>query len=69
MATEIILKKWGNSVGAIFPKKLIEKENLKEKERILIDVVREADLRDVFGSLKRKMNGQEFKDMVREGWS
>lgn len=27
-----------------------------------------ADLTDIFGALKRKMSGQDFKDMVREGW-
>jgi len=27
-----------------------------------------ADLREIFGYLPRKMSGQEFKDMVREGW-
>ncbi len=30
----------------------------------------EADLSEIFGSLKpkRKMSGQEFKDLAREGW-
>lgn len=26
-------------------------------------------IRDIFGSVKRKMKGQKFKDMVREGWN
>ncbi len=40
-------------------KKLKKNNNLKPQA---------ADLTDIFGSLKRKMSGQEFKDMVREGW-
>jgi len=55
-------------LGVILPKEFVKKRGLKEDERILIEVVKEADLRDVFGMLKRKMSGQEFKDMVREGW-
>ena len=68
MAIEVIIKKWGNSLGAIFPKKEIEKEHLRPNEKIIIEVVKKADLRNIFGSLKRKMSGQGFKDLVREGW-
>ncbi len=68
MATRATVKKWGNSIGIILPKELVEKEKLKEKDKILVEVVKEADLTKVFGSLKRKMSGQEFKDLVREGW-
>jgi len=69
MATaEVVLKKWGNSIGIILPKELIKEEALRENERIIINVVKEADLTKLFGSLKRKLSGQEFKDLVREGW-
>ena len=68
MTTEVVLKKWGNSIAAIFPKELIEKEHLKVNQKILIQVIKQTNLRDVFGSLPRKMSGQAFKDMAREGW-
>lgn len=68
MATKVIVKKWGNSMGIVLPKELVRKEHLKENDAVLVDVVKEADLSDLFGSLKRKLTGQEFKDMVREGW-
>ena len=68
MAVEVQLKRWGNSVGVILPKGFVEEQHLKLNEKFLVEVVKEADLSDVFGSLKRKMSGQEFKDMVREGW-
>ena len=68
MATEVIIKRWGNSVGVVLPKELVEKEKLKEEDKVLIEVVKEANLENLFGSLKRKMSGQEFKDMVRQGW-
>jgi hypothetical protein len=49
------------------PKKIVEKEEFKENQISLIRVVKAADMSE-FGSLKRKISGQEFKDMVRKGW-
>lgn len=68
MAIEVTLKKWGNSMGIILPKEVIEEKNLKEKDKIMIEVVKKANLKKHFGSLKMNMTGQEFKDMVRELW-
>ncbi|MBI3036625.1 AbrB/MazE/SpoVT family DNA-binding domain-containing protein [Candidatus Woesearchaeota archaeon] len=68
MAIEVVLKRWGNSIGVVLPKELIDKEKLKENERVLIEVVKEANLSHIFGTLKTGMTGQEFKDMVRKGW-
>jgi len=68
MAIEVILKKWGNSIGLVLPKDVVEKERLEENEKVLIEVVKEADLSKLFGTLKKKVSGQEFKDMVRQGW-
>ncbi len=70
MAVEVKLKRWGNSMAVIVPNWLIEKKNLKENDEIVIEVVKKADLSEIFGLVKkRKMSGQEFKDMVRNGWS
>jgi antitoxin component of MazEF toxin-antitoxin module len=68
MAVEVQIKKWGNSMGAIFPKLFVESKNIKENEQVIIEVIKKVDLSDIFGSLKRKISGQEFKDMAREGW-
>ena len=68
MAIEVIVKKWGNSMGVVLPKQLIEKERLKENERIFVEIVKEADLTKMFGILPRKISGQKFKEMVRRGW-
>ncbi len=39
-------------------------------EEMAIEIVEKADLSDMFGMIKkRKMSGQKFKDMVREGWN
>ncbi len=69
MAIQVTIKKWGNSMGAIFPKGFLEEKNLKENDKVVIEVVKEADLSHLFGSLKGvRMTGQQFKDMVRKGW-
>ncbi|MBI2631401.1 hypothetical protein HYW75_00165 [Candidatus Pacearchaeota archaeon] len=69
MAVEVKLKRWGNSMAVIVPSILVEQKNMKENDKILIEIVKKADLSDVFGMIKkRKMSGQEAKDMAREGW-
>ena len=70
MAVEVRVKKWGNSMGVILPKLIVEKGNLKEDDNIMIEVVKVADLSDIFGSIKkRKLSGQEAKDLMKKGWS
>ncbi|MEK6893717.1 MAG: hypothetical protein AABX07_05965 [Nanoarchaeota archaeon] len=67
---EVTLKKWGNSMAVIVPSEIVEKKALKENEPFFIEVVRKADVSEIFGSIKkRKMSGQKFKDMIREEWS
>ena len=70
MATEAVVRKWGNSLGIILPQELVENVHLHEKDKILVEVVKEADLNGSFGALKGKlkMSGQQFKDLVRGGW-
>jgi antitoxin component of MazEF toxin-antitoxin module len=68
MAIETTVKKWGNSYGILLPKDFVEKLNIQENEVISVQVVRKADLTRSFGSLNRKISGQDFKDMVRQGW-
>lgn len=68
MAIEVEIKKWGNSIGILLPKSFILEEGLKERDKILVNLVKKADLSRTFGSEKRNITGQEFKDMVREGW-
>jgi len=68
MISRAVVKRWGNSLGIVLPKDMVEKEELSEDTEILVDVVKKADISFLFGSLERKMSGQKFKDMVREGW-
>lgn len=66
---EIVVKKWGNSLGIIIPNEIVKQKQLEEGDVVFIpDIMKKADLTPVYGSIKRKMSGQAFKDMVREGW-
>ena len=67
MYVNLTLKKWGNSIGAVFPKELIEENNFKPDQEISVFLLKKADLRNAFGSLKTKETGQELKDFAREG--
>ena len=69
MAIEVKVKKWGNSMGVILPKILVERENLEEADTITIEIVKEGNISSSFGAIKKKkLSGQKFKDMVRKGW-
>ena len=68
MAVEVVIKKWGNSMGVVLPKQLVEQKHLKTNEKVMIELVKETNLKDWFGKSKTKMTGQQFKDLVREGW-
>ena len=68
MTSQTFLKKWGNSLAVIVPKKEIREKNLSENDRIRIEIFKEADFSDVFGTLKTNTTGQEFKDEVKKGW-
>lgn len=69
MGIEVTLRKWGNSMGVVFPKDFVKERNLKPNDKIVIEVTKKADFRDVFGTLKSKYSAQELKDIAREGWS
>ena len=68
MAVEVTLRRWGNSIGGVFPKNFVEEQNLKPDDIVLVEVVKKADLRDVFGTLKLSKSSQELKDEARKGW-
>ena len=68
-SVEVKIKKWGNSMAVILPKDFLEKEDLRENDKVILQRVKPANLMHLFGSAKgMKMTGQQFKDMVRKGW-
>ena len=69
MAVEVIVKKWGNSLGIVLPREFVDKKKINENDEVLVEVVKRADLSDIFGIVKkRKLSGQEAKDLARKEW-
>lgn len=55
-------------MGVILPKDLVDQQHLKENDKVVIFVVKETDLSDVYGTLKTGKTGQQLKDLARKGW-
>ena len=54
MAIEGIVKKWGNSMGVLIPKEVVEREKIKINEKIIFNIVKKADLTNIFGAIEKK---------------
>ncbi len=67
MAIEVRVRKWGNSLGIILPKEVASAKELKENDKVLVEIQKPGNARKLFGCISSKMTGQQFKDMVREG--
>lgn len=61
-------KKWGNSLGLIIPKEIVQHEQIKEHKtvRVLILPDSRKALKESFGLIKGKINAQKLKDQIRE---
>ncbi len=66
--TNVITRKWGNSIGVILPKDIVEKEYIKENMRINILISKKSNvLSETFGMLKGKIkkSSQQMKDELK----
>jgi len=69
MKLQTVLRKWGNSIGVVIPREIIEKERLREGEEVIIDIENKNDIKNIFGSLKDwRINSQKMKEELRRGW-
>jgi AbrB family looped-hinge helix DNA binding protein len=60
-------KKWGNSFGIIIPKDIAKKMNIKEGEKLKIDIITNKKI-DGFGMFKKAKPFKEEKDTHEEFW-
>ena len=67
MAVTVVLKKWGNSIGVVIPKEVIEKEDLKVEQRVSIEVKPDRHpFAKFFGTLRTGRPVQEIKDELKK---
>ncbi|MBI2146741.1 AbrB/MazE/SpoVT family DNA-binding domain-containing protein [Candidatus Woesearchaeota archaeon] len=67
-AIEAVTRKWGNSLGITIPQKVIRQINLRENQRIIIDIKPKPDLSPLRGMLRSAKSTQQLKDEMRQGW-
>ncbi len=66
---ETLAKEWGDSLGVVIPKEIVEEEGIKPKKKITVFVMgKKPNLRKIFGTLKFKKSAQEIKNEMRKGW-
>lgn len=67
MVVEVRTKKWGNSIGVIIPRKIVEELNIKPEEKLRLDISKHSNaLEELFGSMKSEKTAKELLADVRE---
>ena len=67
MAVIVVTKKWGNSIGVVIPKEVVEKEGIKVEQQVSIEVrPMKNSLAELFGKYKTNKSTQEIKDELRK---
>jgi antitoxin component of MazEF toxin-antitoxin module len=67
MNTKTKVKCWGNSLGIVLPKALVEEEGLKEGEEVEVTVRKTSDVRTLRGKFPFK-DLQREKEEMKRGW-
>ena len=67
MNTKTKVKCWGNSLGIVLPKALVDEEGLKEGEEVEVTVRKISDVRVLRGKYPFK-DLQHEKDEMKRGW-
>ena len=70
MFVHVRLRKWGNSLGAVIPREVVESASLKENDEVSLslEAVKANTAREIFGTFKTKHSAQSIKNWVRKGW-
>ena len=69
LEAECIARKWGNSLGLIIPKEIVEKEHFSENDKVLVVFKKKRLAKEFFGMLhKWDRPTEEIKKEMKEGW-
>jgi antitoxin component of MazEF toxin-antitoxin module len=67
MGAKTKVRCWGNSLGIVLPKTLVDAEELKEGEEVEVTVRKISDIRTLRGKYPFK-NLQREKEKMKRGW-
>ena len=67
MSVKTKVKCWGNSLGIVLPKALVDEEELKEGEEVEVTVRKVSDVRSLRGKYPFK-DLQLEKNKMKRGW-
>ncbi len=65
------VKKWGNSLGIVLPKEIVNSEHLKENQEITVWIMKPVFAKDIFGIAKsksKKPTAAVLKEIRKEVW-
>ncbi len=64
---ETVAKKWGNSMGVVIPRKVLESEHIKENQKVKMLIWKDGrkSLKETFGTMKFGKSAQKMKDEIR----
>jgi antitoxin component of MazEF toxin-antitoxin module len=66
---QYITRKLGNSIGILFPKEFVKRNNIKPNQKIDVpEIFKVADFTDIFGNLKMKRPTEEIIKEIDKGW-
>ena len=69
MEINTITRKWGSSLAIIIPKKFINENNIKENEKIILELKKKPLAGELFGRFPNwKKSGEQIKKDMRKGW-
>tara|TARA_Y100000310_G_scaffold117117_2_gene115832 strand:- start:4433 stop:4639 length:207 start_codon:yes stop_codon:yes gene_type:complete len=66
-STETKVKEWGNSLGIIIPKELVDHVGLGKGDKVKIDIIK-SDSLDGFGICKKASSFEEEKESHEDLW-
>lgn len=67
MAISVKTKEWGNSIGIILPREIVDELSISTGEELVIDVKRKQNvLKELFGSVHFKKKTDELLKEVRQ---
>ena len=69
MRFETKAKRWGSSLGIILPKSIVEKQRIKEKDKVSVEIKNGHLVKEFFGIARGwKKSTQQIKDEMQAGW-